>query len=72
MTGSLDVNNPVAIGSYHCGEGQPLTVIAGPCVLEDLQTALEIARQLASEMARRKQKKKNAELSIYTWLYKSC
>ena len=52
MTGSLDVNNPVAIGSYHCGEGQPLTVIAGPCVLEDLQTALEIARQLASEMAR--------------------
>ncbi len=52
MTGSLDVNNPVPIGSYHCGEGQPLTVIAGPCVLEDLQTALEIARQLASEMAR--------------------
>lgn len=52
MTGSLDVNNPVAIGSYHCGEGQPLTVIAGPCVLEDLQTALQIARQLASEMAR--------------------
>ena len=52
MTGSLDVNNPVAIGSYHCGEGQPLTVIAGPCVLEDLQTALEIARQLASEMTR--------------------
>ena len=52
MTSSLDVNNPVSIGSYHCGEGQPLTVIAGPCVLEDLQTALEIARQLASEMAR--------------------
>jgi 2-dehydro-3-deoxyphosphooctonate aldolase (KDO 8-P synthase) len=52
MTSSLDVNNPVSIGSYHCGEGQPLTVIAGPCVLEDLPTALEIARKLASEMAR--------------------
>jgi len=28
-------NNPVRIGSISCGEGRPLLVIAGPCVLQE-------------------------------------
>jgi 2-dehydro-3-deoxyphosphooctonate aldolase (KDO 8-P synthase) len=40
-------NHPVAIGSVKCGRGQPLLLIAGPCVLEDLPSALEVARRLA-------------------------
>jgi 2-dehydro-3-deoxyphosphooctonate aldolase (KDO 8-P synthase) len=38
--------NPVNIGSYRCGRGQPLLVIAGPCVLEDEESALSIAGRL--------------------------
>lgn len=38
--------NPATIGPYRCGAGQPVLVIAGPCVLEDTSTALEIARTL--------------------------
>jgi 2-dehydro-3-deoxyphosphooctonate aldolase (KDO 8-P synthase) len=37
---------PVSIGPYHCGPGQPLLVIAGPCVLEDEALAMLIARRL--------------------------
>jgi 2-dehydro-3-deoxyphosphooctonate aldolase (KDO 8-P synthase) len=46
--------NPVIIGPYSCGLGQPLLVIAGPCVLEDKALALSIAqrlKQIASELA---------------------
>jgi 2-dehydro-3-deoxyphosphooctonate aldolase (KDO 8-P synthase) len=39
------------VGSYQCGEGHPLMVIAGPCVLENERLTLEIAEQL-SEIAR--------------------
>ena len=28
-------NNPAKIGPYQCGEGRPLLLIAGPCVLEE-------------------------------------
>ena len=28
-------NNPATIGSYQCGKGRPLMLIAGPCVLEE-------------------------------------
>ena len=28
-------NNPATIGPYRCGRGQPLLVIAGPCVIEN-------------------------------------
>jgi 2-dehydro-3-deoxyphosphooctonate aldolase (KDO 8-P synthase) len=28
-------NNPANIGPYQCGEGRPLLLIAGPCVLEE-------------------------------------
>jgi 2-dehydro-3-deoxyphosphooctonate aldolase (KDO 8-P synthase) len=38
--------NPVTIGSYRCGRGQPLLVIAGPCVIEDETATVEIAQQL--------------------------
>ncbi len=42
--------NPVTIGPYRCGPGQPLLIIAGPCVLEDQAMALEIARRLRSDL----------------------
>jgi len=38
--------NPATIGPYRCGRGQPLLVIAGPCVLEDEALALHIAGRL--------------------------
>ena len=34
------------IGPYECGIGQPLLLIAGPCVLQELDLALEIAAQI--------------------------
>ena len=39
-------NNPAQVGPYLVGTGQPLLWIAGPCVLEDLGLALEIAIEL--------------------------
>jgi 2-dehydro-3-deoxyphosphooctonate aldolase (KDO 8-P synthase) len=38
--------NPAAVGPYRCGPGQPLLVIAGPCVLETPELALRIATRL--------------------------
>ncbi len=38
------------VGSYLCGEGHPLMINAGPCVLENERLTLEIAEQL-SEIA---------------------
>lgn len=38
--------NPVTIGPYRCGRGQPLLVIAGPCVIESEDLTLAIARRL--------------------------
>jgi 2-dehydro-3-deoxyphosphooctonate aldolase (KDO 8-P synthase) len=35
------------IGNFRCGEGQPLLLIAGPCVLQELDGALAIAEHLA-------------------------
>jgi 2-dehydro-3-deoxyphosphooctonate aldolase (KDO 8-P synthase) len=40
-------DNPVTIGPYRCGRGQPLLVIAGPCVMENDDTTLAIADRLA-------------------------
>jgi 2-dehydro-3-deoxyphosphooctonate aldolase (KDO 8-P synthase) len=45
-------NNPAQIGNLHCGTGQPLLVIAGPCVLETRELTLAIAdtlRRVAGE-----------------------
>ncbi len=44
--GSKVVDNPVRIGELECGSGQPLTVIAGPCVLENQELASQIAQHL--------------------------
>ena len=40
-------NHPAQIGSYRCGLGEPLLVIAGPCVLQTEQQALEIGQHLS-------------------------
>lgn len=37
---------PAVVGPYRCGPGQPLVVIAGPCVMEDETLTLSIARRL--------------------------
>ena len=39
--------NSVTVGNYSCGPGQPLLLIAGPCVLQSVDVALEIAEPLA-------------------------
>lgn len=39
-------NNPAQIGPLLCGSDQPLLWIAGPCVLENRNSALEIAEEL--------------------------
>jgi 2-dehydro-3-deoxyphosphooctonate aldolase (KDO 8-P synthase) len=39
--------NPVTIDRYRCGRGQPLLVIAGPCVIESEELTLSIAARLA-------------------------
>jgi 2-dehydro-3-deoxyphosphooctonate aldolase (KDO 8-P synthase) len=39
-------NNPARIGPYACGRGQPLLLIAGPCVIESEELTLAIARRL--------------------------
>ena len=39
-------NNPAAIGSIRCGLNSPMVLIAGPCVVESLELAQEIARHL--------------------------
>lgn len=38
--------DPVQIGPYLCGPGQPLLLIAGPCVLQTRELALQIAEAL--------------------------
>ena len=40
--------NPAQIGPHRCGRGQPLLVIAGPCVIEDERLTLTIASRLAA------------------------
>ena len=44
-------NNPANIGPYQCGEGRPLLLIAGPCVLEEAVLPV-IAETLLGLMAR--------------------
>jgi 2-dehydro-3-deoxyphosphooctonate aldolase (KDO 8-P synthase) len=45
------INNPSQIGPYRCGRGQPLLLIAGPCVIESEELALAIARKLREIVA---------------------
>lgn len=51
MNTPSNTNNPVQIGHYRCGPGEPLLLIAGPCVLESPALALEIAQTLQEELA---------------------
>jgi 2-dehydro-3-deoxyphosphooctonate aldolase (KDO 8-P synthase) len=39
-------NQPANVGPYRCGGGQPLLVIAGPCVIENERLTLSIAEHL--------------------------
>ncbi|MDA0832401.1 MAG: 3-deoxy-8-phosphooctulonate synthase [Planctomycetota bacterium] len=41
-------NQPVTLGKMKCGQGQPLLLIAGPCVMESEELVLQVARQLAA------------------------
>lgn len=50
MNTPSNTNNPVQIGNYRCGPGEPLLLIAGPCVLESPALALEIAQTLQEEL----------------------
>jgi 2-dehydro-3-deoxyphosphooctonate aldolase (KDO 8-P synthase) len=45
-------NNPLTIENVTCGTGQPLTIIAGPCVLEDYDLAAQIAEHLVESCSR--------------------
>ncbi|NQU21524.1 MAG: 3-deoxy-8-phosphooctulonate synthase [Candidatus Nealsonbacteria bacterium] len=38
--------NPATVGPYRCGRGEPLLVIAGPCVIEDEALTVSIAKRL--------------------------
>jgi 2-dehydro-3-deoxyphosphooctonate aldolase (KDO 8-P synthase) len=49
-------NNPAAVGPYLCGAGQPLLLIAGPCVIESETLTLAVAERL---------KKITAELPLH-------
>ena len=44
-------SNPATIGPYCCGRGQPLLLIAGPCVLESEELAVSIAERLKQIVA---------------------
>lgn len=39
-------DNPVDVGSFRCGRGEPLLFIAGPCVIESEELVLNVARRL--------------------------
>jgi len=39
-------NNPAQVGPHRCGPGQPLLLIAGPCVIESESLTLSIAAEL--------------------------
>lgn len=42
---------PAIVGQHRCGPGQPLLVIAGPCVIESADLCLRIAEHLAGLQA---------------------
>src|SRR3954447_8049728 len=44
-------DNTASIGPYRCGPGQPLLLIAGPCVIESEELTLSIARRLKEIVA---------------------
>ena len=51
MNNPTKTNNPLQIANYRCGKGEPLLLIAGPCVLESSALALEIAETLQEALS---------------------
>jgi 2-dehydro-3-deoxyphosphooctonate aldolase (KDO 8-P synthase) len=51
MNTPSNTNNPLQLGNYRCGKGEPLLLIAGPCVLESSAAALEIAQTLQETLS---------------------
>ncbi len=45
--------NPATVGPYRCGRGEPLLLIAGPCVIESEERTIEIAAELVRMAAER-------------------
>ncbi len=45
------MNRIAKIGDYRCGSGEPLLLIAGPCVLESYELTAQIAEQLMAAVA---------------------
>jgi 2-dehydro-3-deoxyphosphooctonate aldolase (KDO 8-P synthase) len=43
--------DPVSVGGFQCGTGQPLLFIAGPCVIESEDFILDVAKRLAEKAA---------------------
>lgn len=39
--------DPVSVGQFRCGTGQPLLFITGPCVIESEEFILDVAKRLA-------------------------
>lgn len=48
----MNPNLPALVGPHRCGPGEPLLVIAGPCVIEAADICLKIATHLAELAAR--------------------
>ncbi len=47
------LDNPIQIGSYRCGKGQPLLFVIGPCVIESHELITQVSGELA-ELAAKK------------------
>ena len=47
------VCHPVSVGPYRCGDGEPLLLIAGPCVLQSIELSERIAEVLCRINERR-------------------
>ena len=45
---TLDSSSTVNVGPYQCGDGQPLLLIAGPCVLQTRDLSMQIAETLVA------------------------
>ena len=39
--------DPIVVDRHRCGQGEPLLIIAGPCVIESEELVLEVAERLA-------------------------
>ncbi len=50
MTAQSGSSFSIRVGSYHVGDGQPLLLIAGPCVLQSRELTMEIAERLHRDL----------------------